>query len=291
MRHTKTIVLCLAGTVLLAACENSGDAEVERALKSVNALDESNLGDLMLNAAAPEEAVTYFRRVLTENPDRIDAMRGLGKSLVRAKRPTEAAAIWAQVIEHPEATDADRVEYADALIRANEWDRAKAVLDSVPPTHESFERYRLEAMVADSRKDWARADSFYEIAIGLTTQPSSVLNNWGYSKLTRGAYGDAERLFIEALTYDRNLYTAKNNLVMARGAQGNYQLPVMEMTQVERAQLLHTLALTAIKRGDVTMGKQLLTEAIETHPQHFDVAVRALRALEERPEAGAASAG
>lgn len=280
MRHTGTIVLCLVGTVFLAACERSGDAEVERALKDLNALDESNLGDLMLNAAAPEEAVTYFRRVLTANPDRIDAMRGLGKSLVRAKRPTEAAAVWAQAVAHPQATDADRVEYADALIRANEWDRAKAVLDSVPPTHESFDRYRLEAMVADSKKDWARADSFYEIAVGLTTQPSSVLNNWGYSKLTRGAYRDAERLFSEALTYDRNLYTAKNNLVMARGAQGNYQLPVLEMTQVERAQLLHTLALTAIKRGDITTGKQLLTEAIETHPQHFDVAVRALRALD-----------
>ena len=279
MRHIG-ILLCLTGTVFVSACEKSGDAEVERALKGLNALDESNLGDLMLNAASPEEAVTYFRRVLADNPDRIDAMRGLGKSLVRAKRPTEAAAVWAQAVAHPEATEEDKVLYADALIRANEWDRAKAVLDSVPPTHESFERYRLEAMVADSRKDWARADSFYEIAVGLTTQPSSVLNNWGYSKLTRGAYGDAERLFSEALTYDRNLFTAKNNLVMARGAQGNYQLPVMEMTQVERAQLLHTMALTAIKRGDISMGKQLLTEAIETHPQHFDVAVRALRALE-----------
>ena len=53
------------------------------------------------------------------------------------------------------------------------------------------------------------------------------------------------------------------------------------MTQVERAQLLHTLALTAIKQGDIVTGKSLLQQAIDTHPQHFEAAVRSLEALEE----------
>jgi Tfp pilus assembly protein PilF len=52
------------------------------------------------------------------------------------------------------------------------------------------------------------------------------------------------------------------------------------MTQIERAQLMHTLALTAVKQGDVTIAKGLLQQAIDTHPQHFEAAVRALRALE-----------
>ena len=52
------------------------------------------------------------------------------------------------------------------------------------------------------------------------------------------------------------------------------------MTQVERAQLLHTMALAAIKQGDVAIGKGLLVEAIDTHPQYFEAAVRSLRALE-----------
>jgi Flp pilus assembly protein TadD len=280
MRHPNVFFLCLFGTVALAACGNNSDSEVERARKAVNAIDESNLGDLMLNVADPEEAVAYFRRTLADNPDRIDVMRGLAKSLVRARRPVESVPVWARVAAHPEVTNDDKVEYADALIRAGEWGRAKQVLDAVPPTHESFERYRLEAMVADSNKDWARADSFYEIAIGLTTQPSSVLNNWGYSKLTRGDYPAAERLFTESLTYDRSGFTAKNNLVLARGAQRNYTLPIVPMTQIERAELLHTLALTAIKQGDVTIGKELLQEAIDTHPQYFEAAVLALNALE-----------
>lgn len=285
MRQSSITLLCLLGTVALSACGNSQDAEVQRAMKAVNAIDESNLGDLMLNAASPDEAVAYFRRTLAENPDRVDLQRGLAKSLVRAKKPTEAVPVWAKTVQHPEATNEDQVGYADALIRAGEWDRAKQVLDGVPPTHESFDRYRLEAMVADSRKDWKRADSFYEIAIGLTTQPSGVLNNWGYSKLTRGDFAGAEKLFGEALTYDRTMFTAKNNLVLARSAQRKYDLPLVDVTQTERAELLHTAALAAIKQNDITIGKQLLRDAIETHPRHFEPAVRALRAL-ETPAAG-----
>ncbi len=83
-------------------------------------------------------------------------------------------------------------------------------------------------------------------------------------------------------TYDPDLFTAKNNLVLARGAQRHYELPIMPMTQPEKARLLHTLALAAIKQGDVTTGEALLREAIETHPQHFEPAARSLAALDRQ---------
>jgi Flp pilus assembly protein TadD len=135
-------------------------------------------------------------------------------------------------------------------------------------------------MAADSDKNWTKADSFYEIAVGLTTKPASVLNNWGFSKLTRGEHQAAEKLFNEALTYDPSMFTAKNNLVLARAAQRKYDLPVVRMTQMERAELLYSMALAAIKQGDVSVGKGLLQQAIETHPQHFEAATRSLEALD-----------
>ena len=256
------------------------DEEVEQAIKDVNVIDESNLNDVMLTVADPNEAVSYFQRTIADNPDRIDLRRGLAASLVRARKPSAAAKAWEDVLAMPDATTEDRVEYADALIRANEWEKAEAQLDKVPPTHETFKRYRLEAMIADSNQEWKKADSFYEIAVALTTKPSGTLNNWGYSKLTRGDYAGAERLFAEALTYDGGLFTAKNNLVLARAAQRKYDMPVVPMTQIEHAQLLYTAALSAIKQGDINTGKSLLGEAIDTHPQHFDSAVRSLEALE-----------
>ena len=144
---------------------------------------------------------------------------------------------------------------------------------------ETFKRYRLEAIIADSQKQWKKADSFYETAVGLTTQPASVLNNWGYSKLTRGDYKAAEDLFMDAISYNSKLFTAKNNLVLARGSQKNYKLPLIKMTQEERAQLLYTLGLTAIKKGDNAIGRGLIESAIEAHPRYFEVAVRSLEAL------------
>ena len=78
------------------------------------------------------------------------------------------------------------------------------------------------------------------------------------------------------------MFTAKNNLVLARSAQRKYDMPVVPMTQIERAELIYTAALSAIKQGDIAIGKSLLQDAIDTHPQHFDAAVRSLEALDNR---------
>lgn len=286
MRRPVYLSATLAGVIAVAACAPTGDETVERAFQDVNVIDETDLSDVMLTVADPNEAVAYFSRTIRDNPDRIDIRRGLAVSYVRAKRYTEAAGAWKLVTEHPDTVPEDSVNRADSLIRSGDWATAETVLDTIPPTHETFGRYRLEAMVADSNKEWDRADSFYEIATGLTTTPANVLNNWGYSKLTRGDLRDAERLFGEAIRQDDTLFTAKNNLVLARGARGDYSLPVIPMTQIERAQLLHTMGLSAIKRGDVTTGKGLLRDAIDTHPQYFEPAVRALEALDNKTASG-----
>ena len=280
MRHSIIVPLCATAILTLAACDKSGDAQVQRALQDLNVVDESNLNDVMLTVGDPDEAVKYFSGAVANDPGRIDLMQGLAQSLVRANRPAEGITAWQNVVAHPQSTDADSVELADAMIRANRWDNAGETLAAIPPTHETFKRYRLEAMIADSKEQWDKSDAFYEIAVGLTTTPAAVYNNWGYSKLSRGDYGEAERLFGEALRRDTSMFTAKNNMVLARGAQRRYDLPVFPMSQIERAQLLHTMALTAIKQNDVTTGKGLLREAIDTHPQHFAEAVRSLRALE-----------
>lgn len=280
MRQFILIPALVAGGLTLSACAEKSDETVDRALQDVNVVDETDLNDVMLTVADPNEGVTYFQRALKTTPGRIDLQRGLAMSLVRARRNTEGVSAWTKVTKMEGATPDDTIELADAQIRVGDWDDAEKTLDSVPPTHETFKRYRLEAMVADANQEWSTADSFYETAVGLTTRPASVMNNWGYSKLTRGDYSEAERLFGESIRQDQSLFTAKNNLVLARGAQRNYTLPIIPMDQTERAQLLHTLALSAIKQGDVETGKSLLRESIDTHPQHFEQAVDSLQALE-----------
>lgn len=280
MRHPILIPLCIAGSLVLSACARDKGVEAAKALKDLNVIDQSNLNDLMLNSSDSEGAVAYFSKAAAQNPERTDLKRGLAMSLIKVQKPIEAAKIWREVAYGPDGTSADRVQLADALIRTNDWAGAKKELDQIPPTHETFERYRLEAMIADSEKKWSKADSFYETAFGLTTTPSGVLNNWGYSKLSRGDYAGAEKLFVQALTYDPSSFTAKNNLVLSRAAQSKYDMPNVSMTQTERAELLYTAALSAIKKGDVSIGRTLLQDAIDTHPQYFEAAARALETLD-----------
>lgn len=280
MRHPIILALLAGSLISVSGCQDSSKARVTRAMDTVVAVDHQNMAELMLAAGDPEEAVNFFARHLESEPENIASQRGLARSLVRAGRVSEALPVWRSVTAHPQAENDDRVMLADTYIRSNNWAQAEATLNAIPPTHETFDRYRLEAMIADSKQDWARADHFYETAAGLTTRPSGVFNNWGFSKLKRGKPAEAEQLFNQALQHDPTLFTSKNNLALARAGQRNYRLPMVQMTQQERAMLLYTMAIAAIRQGDTTIGRTMLAEAIDTHPQHYEEAVRALRALE-----------
>jgi len=286
-QHRALILPLLAAVVLVPACSQlRPPPDVDRGLDPLNVIDETNLSDIMLTAAAPDEAVAYFRRSAEQSPDRVDFQRGLATSLVRAGRAEEALPVWRALIARGGASANDRLAYAGALLRTGGWDEAEAQLAQVPDTVTTYERHRLEALIADRQENWAAADRHYETAAEMATQPAGILNNWGFSHLTRGEHARAEELFLEAITYDPDLFTAKNNLVLARAAQGNYQMPLIRMTQIERAQLLHTAGLAAVRRGEIDIGRGLLADAIDTHPQHFEAAHRALESLQSGAGAG-----
>jgi Flp pilus assembly protein TadD len=268
-----------AVSLTLAGCAELTDEEKNADLGPINAIDAAGLNDIMLNLADPAEAVAFFRDSLAEEPDRLDLKKKYAQALSQNRQFAEAALIYEQLIDEGHADSNDRLNYADALVRNGAWDEAKVQLDAIPPTVESFDRYFLEALVADHNKEWEKADNFYDIARGLTTRPAQVLNNWGISKLDRGEYTAAAKLFKQAIISDSKMFTAKNNLAITRGRQGIYQLPVIPMTDKERAILLYNLAREAIRNGDVDIARGLLADAIDSHPQHFQAAVALLESL------------
>ena len=280
MRHSLSLAMGLCLVLGLAACNKGpSDDQVQNAINDASAAEQSNINALMMSVSDPNESVTYFTNATRNNPDDPVLKRYLGKALLRAGKSDQAVRILTDLVNSAGATDEDRLALAEAQIRSSDWKDAEATLATIPPTVETYDRYRLEAMVADSKKQWKKADSFYEIAAGLTAQPANVLNNWGFSKLQRGDAKGAEKLFLESLSYDPSKFTTKNNLVLARAAQRQYDLPVVSMSQAEKAQLLYTAGLAAIKQGDVAVGKQLLQNAIDTSPTYFEAASRSLAAL------------
>ncbi len=275
--------LGMAATIAILALSACSDPDADReaieSLSPLNVIDESGLNSIMLDFADPDQAVAYFRKTLSENPDRVDLQQGYARALMKANRPEEASLAYQDMDAKGTLTDLDRLYYAEALIQSAGWEKAEAQLDAIPPTVETYDRYRLEAMIADFRKEWKKADSFYDTAAGLTTRKAPIYNNWGISKMARGDRADAEEMFLRSITNDSTMFSPKNNLAISRAKRREYDLPVVPLTRVERAKLLHNIALQAIRNGDVDRGRGLLEEALETSPTYFEEAANKLEAL------------
>ncbi|MBT8412035.1 MAG: hypothetical protein KJP02_09595, partial [Octadecabacter sp.] len=158
--------LFLSVGFIASGCGGSPGPNADVGAQPVSLAGDADLNSIMINAAAPDEAVAYFHRAIAQNPTDLSSQRGLATSLVRAGRATEAVPVWEVIVSNPAATHDDRVNHADAMVRTGDWTGAEAQLDRIPPTFETFERYRLEAIVADSNEEWQRADSFYQTAVG-----------------------------------------------------------------------------------------------------------------------------
>lgn len=272
---------CLVPALLIMACANEFDEPVAGVeIGPANVIDAANLNELMLTVSDPEDGVAYFQNALGQNPERLDLKRGYALSLARARRHAEAARIFGELSVTPAADDILRIEYAHSLARLERWDEAEEQMILVSPWRETARRYLIVAMLADQRSQWDQSDRAYEQARQLSTNPANVLNNWGVSQMSRGSYSQAQRSFEEAIAYNPKLFNAKNNLAVSRALQGDYRLPIVTVNEVERATLLHNIAVIALRRGDREQAKGLLTMAMEAHPRHYSAAAEKLAALE-----------
>jgi Flp pilus assembly protein TadD len=283
-RRRPVLPAVCAALLLLTGCEGLSraqiDPEAERAeAASASPFDQQSLNEIMLTVAGDEEAVSYFREALSRDADNPDLRRGLARSLARAGMHGEARLVWRELVEADQAEPADRVEYALSLARLGMWDAAEAQLALLPPGDPGPRRLTLMALMADHRGDWAAADAAYERAREATAEPGALFNNWGVSRLARGDYAEAERLFERALVYDPDLFSAKNNLALSYGLQGRYRLPLITLSGEEEAVLLHNLGVIALRRGERDVARSMLERAVAAHPRHYAPAADKLAAL------------
>ncbi|MEL6425926.1 MAG: tetratricopeptide repeat protein [Pseudomonadota bacterium] len=264
----------------LTACGEITEEEKNADLGPLNAIDATNLTEIMLTVSDPGDAVDFFQASLAEEPDRVDFKRGLAKSLARAGRYRESARGYEEMDEAGEMERDDRLVFAEVLVRENQWPQAEAQLSLVSEGDADYRYNLLNALIADNYQNWEVADRYYANARSLTTRPVAVLNNWGVSHMSRGEVREAVDIFEEAVAMDGTSFGPKNNLVIARGLTGNYQLPVMPLNEEERAQLYHNLALVALRSGNQDIAKGLLQQAVDEHPRYFPAAADKLAALQ-----------
>ena len=261
----------------LAACESVSDKPDPLA---ENIIDEANLNELMLTASDPGDAADYFAESLAREPDRADFRRGLAFSLTRANQYNEAARVFQELITLNQDQPSDRLEYAFVAIKLDRWDDVETLAKSFPDGMQTPRRFMIDAMVADQNGDWAAADAGYARAEQLSSQPGAVLNNWGVSQMARGDLAAATSTFTRAVSFDARLFSAKNNLAIVRGLQHNYNLPLVPLSDEERAILLNNLGIIAMRQGDEQIAKGLFAAAVDAHPQHYAGAADKLAVLE-----------
>lgn len=275
-------VAALAVLLVLANCGPSVSEKEDPLAKNV--IDDAKLTDLMLTAGSPDEAVGFFESALKQEPKRADYRRGLAISLARAKRYPESARVYQELIALQQADEADKLEYAVVSARLQKWDQVRAILAEMPQGLNTSRRHMVDAMLADHEKRWPEADAAYGRAEGLANNPAGVLNNWGVSKLSRGDFKGAESLFEKAISFNSKLFNAKNNLAISRGLQGIFELPVVPMTETEKAIILNNLGIIALRQKKPKIARGLFVAAVETHPQHYEAAASRLAALESTVE-------
>lgn len=278
MSRLRNSCALLSAVAVLAACTQTMEEREQKIPKNV--IDAAKLSDLLLTAGDPEESVKYFQSALAKEPDRADFRRGLAVSLSRSKRYPEAARVYQEMIALNQAEPEDNLEYALVSARLDKWTDTQALISQLPAGYNSARRHMAEGMLADHQKDWAAADAAYARAETLTTNPANVLNNWGVSLMSRGDFSSAASTFERALSFNSRLFNAKNNLAIARGLQGNFRLPVVPMTETEKAIILNNLGLIAIRKNERRIAKGLFAAAVDVHPQHYPEAADRLAALE-----------
>ena len=272
------IWLAISAMVMgLSACESVSNKKDPLA-ESI--IDEADLNELMLTASDPSDAAEYFAQSLAREPDRADFRRGLAISLSRAKRYKEAARVFQELITLDQDKPSDRLDYAFVAIRLDRWDDVVTLSQSFPEGLQTPRRFIIDAMVADQANDWDAADAAYAQAEKLSSVPAAVMNNWGVSQMARGDLSAAAASFNRAVSIDARLFSAKNNLAIARGLQGYYQLPLVPLTDEERAVLLNNLGIIALRRGDEKIARGLFAAAVDAHPRHYTNAAIKLSALE-----------
>ncbi len=277
-RRLTVAALALTAVSALGACAPS-IAERPDPLGQ-NVIDDAGLSDILLTAGSAAEAVRYFEGASAEEPERADLRRGLALSYMRAGRYPEAGRVFAQLDALGQAGPADLLEYAFVTIRLERWEDAAALDERLPAGFDTARRHQLTAMIADHRQQWEAADAAYSRAEMLDTNPAKILNNWGVSKMARGEYQASEELFRRAISFDSRLFAPKNNLAIAMARQGQFQPPLVPMSDRERATILNNMGVLAAAQDRPDIAKGLFAAAIDTHPQHYPGAADRLASLE-----------
>jgi tetratricopeptide (TPR) repeat protein len=167
-----------------AALERSNPAEAVHLLSeylSAHPNDSSArllLGQAYAQAGQPERAAEEFRRVLSLAPENYIAMTTLAEIYLDAGQPDEAEPLLAHAVKASHGIPQIRTEWAMALARLHDYQKAQSALAGVPPPKEPDQQLafrRLKASIALGLGNALTAASEMEKALALKPQDRGLI--------------------------------------------------------------------------------------------------------------------
>lgn len=128
----------------------------------------------------------------------------------------------------------------------------------------SWRAWNARGVLADLDRDWKDADSAYERAGQIAPNQAEVLNNEGWSRLLRGDWRGAVRLFEQGSALNPKSERMANNLELARAALAG-ELPGRRPGESDRAWAarLNDAGVAAQVMGDTRRAVAAFTQALE----------------------------
>lgn len=142
----------------------------------------------------------------------------------------------------------------------------------------------------DRRRDWQKADMAYANALAHSARSPQILNNRGFSYLSRGEPDKAIADFVAALDARPDMQVARNNLRLAIAMKGDYRRAVAGISRDPAADL-NNAGFAAILRGDYAHARSLLGEAIKARNEYYALAAANLQMVNTLDSGGEQDSG
>lgn len=239
-------------------------AEIQRALDDGRYLDAGRMLDAAILSGADDPDLTLMTAELAM------ARGAYSDALVRFRRVDGIAALRARALE------------GEGLILSlqGQSDAAIAALNTaVALNPDSWRSWNGLGAEYDRRRDWQKADIAYANALSHSARSPQVLNNRGFSYLSRGRPDEAIADFVAALDAKPDMQVARNNLRLAIAMKGDYRRAVAGISRDPAADL-NNAGFAAMLRGDYADAKSLLGEAIKARHEYYALAAANLQLVD-----------
>lgn len=130
-------------------------------------------------------------------------------------------------------------------------------------------------------KNWDESDKAYQRALDVNAASPQIYNNLGLSYLQRGKYELALKALSQALAQPYGVAVADENYRLAQALNGEMDMAMQGLDDVNRAILLNNLGQTAMGDKEYRKAISFFKSALKAHPNYFveaeqnlDVAMR-----------------